>query len=501
MQLTFVGHASWMVRSGKTSLLTDPTLEPTFTGGAWEVSPSRQVSIDTLPKLDAIFISHAHRDHFDIATLARLRRSCRVFCAADSEILYALQRLGFEDVVPVSAWSVHTLGALELLFTPSEVSFPELGLVVADGEVAFWNQVDTQVGLDTVERVNERVGPVDLVAHGYQPALELAALEAQRTDFPYEAYRGILHRARLLAPRALVPGSSGERLVGAGAWLNRYKFPVSRERFVHDLAALLPSMRTFIPNPGDVLEVRARGTLLRRQRAPGGFVRTVIDDAATSTEYDPGDEKPPLTDEDPRAVGTAALKRVVRWFFEHRAREVCARVPHTRAEHVFRAVLCFRVIYPDGSVEPWSIDFSHKPPRVAGTERSDADFVLRIAGSSLHALITGEIRLDSVAQAGGYRAFSRAYRVSRDGLALVRELCPTAVHGEPPFSMIRFLGELLVPSEKAARQRLDVEIDRATRGGPKRGLGHPFWLTHAPAQWREVGRAAARPRAASKGAR
>ncbi len=492
MQLTFVGHASWLVRSGKSSLLTDPTLEATFTGGAWEVSPSRQVSLRGLPKLDAIFISHAHRDHFDVASLARLRRNCRVFCAADFEILYALDRLGFEDVVPVSPWSFHVLGGLELLFTPSEVRFPELGLLVTDGEVTFWNQVDTEVGLDTLERVNEKLGPLDLVAHGYQPALELGALEAQRTDFPHEAYRTILHRARLLAPRALVPSSSGERLVGAGAWLNGYKFPVGRERFVRDLAVVLPGTRTFILNPGDVLEVRGRGTRLHRQRAPGGFVRTVVDDAASSTEYDPGGEKPPLLDENPRALGTATLKRVVRWFFESHARERCALVSSTRAERVLGAVLLFRVVFPDRSVEPWTIDFSQAPPRVVSAERSDADYVLRIAGSSLHGLITGEIGLDAVAQAGGYRAFSRAYRVGREGLVSARELCPPAVHGDPPVSIIRLLGELLVPSDLAVRQRLDVEIERATRGAPSRGVGRPFWLAAAPREWREDRQAAAR---------
>jgi glyoxylase-like metal-dependent hydrolase (beta-lactamase superfamily II) len=494
MQLTFVGHASWLVRSGKTSLLTDPTLGTAFTSGVWEVSPTRRVALARLPKLDAIFISHAHRDHFDLATLARLRRTCRVFCPADPEILYALERLGFKDVVQVSAWSFHTLGTLELLFTPSEVRFPELGLLVSDGEVACWNQVDTEVGLETLERVREKLGPLDLVAHGYQPMLELAALEAQRTDFPYEAYRAILHRARLLAPRALVPASSGERVTGSGAWLNAYKFPVSRERFVRDLASLLPDTRTFVPNPGDVLDVRARGTRLRRQRAPASFVRTVVDDAAASTAFDPGGEKPALRDENPRALSSAQLARIVHWFFEKHARQVCAGLPETRAEFVLGALLSFRVVYPDRSLERWTVDFGARPPRIGLAPHDDADYVLRIAASSLHALITGEIRLDAVVQSGGYRTFSQVYRVGVDGMRNARELCPPALHGDPPFSIVRFLGELLVPNEAAARQRLDAELAHATRRALARGLGQPFWLARPPREWGAAARARSRRR-------
>src|SRR4051812_21066979 len=101
MHLTFVGHASWLIQEGGVSLLTDPTLRPTFTGGTWAVSPSRRLALGRLPRLDALFISHGHRDHFDLATLARLPRACRVFCPQDAEILHALARLGFTDVVPV----------------------------------------------------------------------------------------------------------------------------------------------------------------------------------------------------------------------------------------------------------------------------------------------------------------------------------------------------------------------------------------------------------------
>ncbi len=51
---------------------------------------------------------------------------------------------------------------------------------------------------------------------------------------PTDLYAALLHRAKLLAPRAIAPGSNGYRTTGPHAWFNAYKFPVSRERFVRE---------------------------------------------------------------------------------------------------------------------------------------------------------------------------------------------------------------------------------------------------------------------------
>src|SRR5262249_17235361 len=157
---------------------------------------------------------------------------------------------------------------------------PENGFLATDGETVFWNHVDTVISAQTIESIADNIGTVDLVAHGYQPMLETAALEAHSLQFPVGGYSAILHRANLLQPRALVPSSNGYRTAGAQAWFNAYKFPVSRERFVRDVRRVLPEVETFVPNPGDVIELDPGGMQTFRQAADGGFVRTPTDDAA-----------------------------------------------------------------------------------------------------------------------------------------------------------------------------------------------------------------------------
>jgi L-ascorbate metabolism protein UlaG (beta-lactamase superfamily) len=73
--LTYVGHATVLVELAGARLLTDPLLST----GILHVR--RQVPlppIDDLLPLDAILISHAHRDHLDRGTLSRLGNECPV---------------------------------------------------------------------------------------------------------------------------------------------------------------------------------------------------------------------------------------------------------------------------------------------------------------------------------------------------------------------------------------------------------------------------------------
>jgi len=74
-ELTYVGHATVLVRLAGVRLLTDPLL------GAGILHVRRRVptpAIEDLRPLDAILISHGHRDHLDHPSLRRLARLCPV---------------------------------------------------------------------------------------------------------------------------------------------------------------------------------------------------------------------------------------------------------------------------------------------------------------------------------------------------------------------------------------------------------------------------------------
>ena len=101
----WLGHASVLVRIAGKTILTDPVFSNRvglglllMTGG-----PRRFVApplpIRDLPPIDVIVISHAHFDHLDRPTLARLPKTSTIVTSAGNRDL--LDDLGFSKVVEV----------------------------------------------------------------------------------------------------------------------------------------------------------------------------------------------------------------------------------------------------------------------------------------------------------------------------------------------------------------------------------------------------------------
>jgi N-acyl-phosphatidylethanolamine-hydrolysing phospholipase D len=73
--ITWVGHATLLVRMGGVNFLTDPTWSPRagptrFTGAFRHLDPG--LELEDLPPIDFVVISHNHYDHLDLPTLRRL---------------------------------------------------------------------------------------------------------------------------------------------------------------------------------------------------------------------------------------------------------------------------------------------------------------------------------------------------------------------------------------------------------------------------------------------
>lgn len=124
----WIGHATVLLRIGGQTVLTDPVLANRIGLGLGFVTggPARRVApalrIAELPHLDLILLSHAHFDHLDRPTLARLPRTTPVVTAGRTRDL--IEDMGFADVTElnwgedrrfgdlrVQAWEVRHWGA------------------------------------------------------------------------------------------------------------------------------------------------------------------------------------------------------------------------------------------------------------------------------------------------------------------------------------------------------------------------------------------------------
>lgn len=116
-QLTYVGHATVLIETDGTRLLTDPVLRD-HVAHLRRYGPPPDFS--QLGRLDAVLISHLHLDHLDIPSLALLGRVTRVIVPAGAASL--LQRRDFRVVEEISPGESTSVGTLTVTATPASHS-------------------------------------------------------------------------------------------------------------------------------------------------------------------------------------------------------------------------------------------------------------------------------------------------------------------------------------------------------------------------------------------
>jgi len=118
----WIGHATILLRIGGKTILTDPVFSTRIGLGfvLATAGPKRlfrpALPLHELPPLDAIVISHAHFDHLDRPTLARLPK--RVPVIASTHLTDLIGDLGFRHITELAWGDSTTLGPLRFTAIP-----------------------------------------------------------------------------------------------------------------------------------------------------------------------------------------------------------------------------------------------------------------------------------------------------------------------------------------------------------------------------------------------
>ncbi|EPH39693.1 putative N-acyl-phosphatidylethanolamine-hydrolyzing phospholipase D [Streptomyces aurantiacus JA 4570] len=114
--VTWAGHASWVLRVGGLTVLTDPVWSRKILGTPARVTPVG-VAWSALPRVDAVVISHNHYDHLDAPTIRRLPRDTPVLVPAGLGRWFTRRR--FTRVVELDWWEGAELGGIRFDFVPA----------------------------------------------------------------------------------------------------------------------------------------------------------------------------------------------------------------------------------------------------------------------------------------------------------------------------------------------------------------------------------------------
>jgi L-ascorbate metabolism protein UlaG (beta-lactamase superfamily) len=109
----WIGHATWALRLGGQLVVTDPIWSSSISGVVPRlVAPG--VALDAMPAIDVVLVTHDHRDHMDLPTLAKLPDSaCYVVPLGNAP------RIKHANVIELDWWQSNTIGALEITLVPA----------------------------------------------------------------------------------------------------------------------------------------------------------------------------------------------------------------------------------------------------------------------------------------------------------------------------------------------------------------------------------------------
>ena len=165
--LTWIGHASFLLQLGGRSVLIDPVMSEALSGVVpRNVAPG--LSWAALPpRIDAVLVTHNHRDHMDVPTLRRLGPDPVYVVPRGLGAWF--RRAGLLRVLEMDWWQQAEVAGLNISFVPAE-HWSRRGLldtndswwggfVIERGGLRVYHSGDT-AWFDGFAEIGRRVGPL-----------------------------------------------------------------------------------------------------------------------------------------------------------------------------------------------------------------------------------------------------------------------------------------------------------------------------------------------------
>ncbi len=171
--LTWLGHASFLIKLGGKTILTDPFLSD-YATGAPPFGPKRAtppaLSIEKLPQIDILVVSHNHYDHLDEETIEALPGKDKIqvivplgmgtfFTGRGYQQVMELDWYGYTEIEDITVRAVPAIhGSGRGLFDCNEMLWASY--VFKKGTKQVYFSSDTAYG-PVYSEIARKIGPVD----------------------------------------------------------------------------------------------------------------------------------------------------------------------------------------------------------------------------------------------------------------------------------------------------------------------------------------------------
>ncbi len=269
MRVTMIGHAALLCETEDLSILMDPWIAGPANFSSWWHLPEVCHEVARLPRLDYIYISHLHGDHFHEDTLAKLAQRPTVLVPRlyHDRMVTKLRRLGFTSIRELPH------GAEVGLSATTRVCCTQMGndsvIAVADSSAAMLNANDALQGshpdikLPLLRTLGHRYRfDIAFLAFGtagaFPKCYRIEDMSPKSMD-PWRKERAMLSNfvtgVKTINPKTVVPFAGGFALLADRLmWMNEAK--TTPADALAALAEAKLSTTGFEMNPGDIWDSR-----------------------------------------------------------------------------------------------------------------------------------------------------------------------------------------------------------------------------------------------------
>ncbi len=263
MEVTYIGHAAMMMHSRDKTILMDPWLnDPTYHGSWWHFPPL-EMTVGDLPKIDYLYISHEHPDHFDPPTLERIDKNVEVIIARFERRRFRerLDRIGFNKVTELGYHEDYKPAGSDLtlrLIAPDR-AWDDSAILVRDDENVVLNVNDCHLDDTTLSELGQAFD-IDLAFLTFTGASQYPncfdfSVESRRERSLASKYSHVeefVHWAKLLRTKRAVPAAGNFALLSPEQlFMNDPAYANTPEEALAALAAGAPEIEGLQMNPGD----------------------------------------------------------------------------------------------------------------------------------------------------------------------------------------------------------------------------------------------------------